>query len=79
MYSIKKLSDLPHNPKPENIINLFNIPMLLRYLIKKSFIFQFKIGRIREFTSTAMGLGSIPGRGTKILQAVQHGQKKMEE
>ena len=24
---------------------------------------------------TAMGLGSIPGQGTKIPQAVQHGQK----
>ena len=27
-------------------------------------------------TFTAKGLGSIPGRGTKIPQAVQHGQRK---
>ena len=27
-------------------------------------------------TFTAKGLGSIPGRGTKIPQAVQHSQKK---
>ena len=28
---------------------------------------------------TAEAAGSIPGRGTKIPQAVQHGQKKEEE
>jgi len=27
-------------------------------------------------TFTAMALGSVPGQGTKILQAVQHGQEK---
>ena len=34
--------------------------------------------RIPEWPSgfTAEGLGLIPGQGTKILQAVQHGQNK---
>ena len=32
---------------------------------------------LRAFT--AEGLGSVPGRGTKILQAAQRGQKKKEE
>jgi len=27
------------------------------------------------FAFPAVGLGSIPGQGTKILQALQHGQK----
>ena len=27
----------------------------------------------------AKGLGSIPGRGTRILQAVRHGQKKKDK
>ena len=31
------------------------------------------------YTFTAKGLGSIPGRGTKIPQVVQDGQKKKEE
>ena len=30
---------------------------------------------LRLFTSTAGGAGSIPGQGTKILHAVQHGQE----
>ena len=28
---------------------------------------------------TVVGLGSIPGWGSKILQAAQHGQKKRKE
>ena len=31
---------------------------------------------LRLHASTAGGLGSIPGQGTKILQALWHGKKK---
>ena len=31
---------------------------------------------LRNHTSTAGGLGSIPGPGTKMPHAMQHGQKK---
>ena len=34
---------------------------------------------LRLRTSTAGGTGSIPGRGTKILHAVWHGQKEKKK
>ena len=35
--------------------------------------------RLRPPTSTAGGVGSIPGQETKIPHAVQHGQKKKKK
>ena len=32
---------------------------------------------LRPHTSTAVGMGSVPGRGTKILHAVRCDQKKV--
>ena len=34
---------------------------------------------LRLHASTAGGVGSTPGQGTKILHTVQHGQKKKKE
>ena len=34
---------------------------------------------LRLCTLTAEGLGSIPGQGTKIPQAMRHGQKKKKK
>ena len=34
---------------------------------------------LRLHASTAGGVGSIPGQGTKILHTVQHGQKKKKK
>ena len=34
---------------------------------------------LRFCASTAGGMGSVPGRGTKIFHAARHGQKKRKE
>ena len=36
------------------------------------------VQELRLHASTAGGVGSIPGRGTKILHATWHGQKEKE-
>ena len=37
------------------------------------------VQRLKLHASTAQGTGSVPGRGTKIMHAAQHSQKKKKD
>ena len=60
-----------------NLMNLFmTIIINFRLFLKKILGTFLGVQRLRFRTSTAGGVGLIPGQGTKILHAMQCGQKK---